>query len=295
MVYPSEVPPDWEIIFAIGSFGGRVAGKVKLNKILAMLQCNGFPIRNQFVNHTMGPYDEKIDALASNLQSRNLISIKKHPTKHQNDIVVYDLLKKGKNQYSETILPFVSNLPYQNALFNAYKITKDDLATKKTMEVVDNIHETMLLDDIRLFRKKVESNLDELKAFNDICESNYEASCPICLELAGTLDIVIEALREIQGGKWISPLSGKNFILWNSDKIISLLKTLLTHDHIRDPRFGKDRISLFRERLCHRFQCIEYNGARYDILNPSFVSEDVQDFIEFNVRDFIDSIGIIPA
>jgi hypothetical protein len=257
----------------LGSFGGKVAGKVKLNKILALLQCNGFPVKNKFVNHQLGPYDEKIDIETANLESMGLITVSQAPTAHDKNVFIYSLEEVGSQKYKNDVIPFISGLPYQNALRRSFLSTKREIVSKKTREIVDNIHKILYLDDVNNFCRRVGEVHSDLSEKYARLQGRFEPSCPICLELAGSVDLAIEALGIIKDEEWTSPYSGKNFVLRNAETIAEYLSGLASHEHIRDPRFKGDRTSELREDLILRYHCIEYNSRLYGIIDHSFFAD----------------------
>ena len=72
----------WGILFALFLMSDRaIYGKVRLNKTLSMLQCEGFPVTNRFVNIQMGPADINVESDAEELERRRLIAIEDIPAK----------------------------------------------------------------------------------------------------------------------------------------------------------------------------------------------------------------------
>jgi len=270
-------PEEWGILFALAVHPKAVYGKVRLNKALALLQMDGFPIKNKFVNAPLGPYDEKIDLQTEELENENLISIKTEETKYENPLYIYKMTKEGRAHFRSRINPYLKQLeelPFHRPLMENFQVTRDHITKLKTTDMVEKVHRELCLDDFNVFLSRIGEVKSGLAEEFEIAENESDDSCPVCLEILGALDFAQRALDAAEETHIDDPHSGKNIILYNAEKLLTKTRVLRSHPHILDPRLGEDDLSMAREEILHRLYCLEYNGEVYDIIHQVKIIED---------------------
>ncbi len=207
-----------------------------MNKALAMLQRDGFPVPNIFVNHKMGPYDKKIDVTTEQMEKDHILSIDAKPTNYSDPIYIYSLTREGEKYYQENaqeILESYTREPYVLSLQDNYKIIKDEIKLK-TNNLVEKVHTDLYLDDLALYLQRVKETNFMTKRMMCNYEKRFDDGCPICLELLGALDFSQRALEIIERDRWTDKQAGKNFILYNSERLLKVGNLLRNHNHIND-------------------------------------------------------------
>lgn len=271
---PRAWPEAYGIVFALGMCSGKIEGRVKLNKALALLQRDGFPIPNRFYNDKMGPYDPRIDFVAEEIKKDHFISIIEKPTTFENNRFDYNLLKEGKDYFKEHLdeqLAFANGQPFEQALFENFKKTRNALTLTST-ELVEQVHAELGLDHHGRLLKETGRIRTNLSKEIDDTTKHASSCCPICLEVLGSLDLALHSLDAIEkqskGWQNIPEYSGRTFLLFSIERLIDYSNKFREHEHTLDIRMGKDRQSLIRSRILLRLHCIEYNGSLYDIIDP---------------------------
>lgn len=266
-----EWPESWGIPFAIWLDKGEFQSKVRLNKILSLLQRDGFPIKNKFVNSQMGPYDVKIDSEVEQLDDGGIITYEEKPTEHESDLSIYKLTEEGEKFVENKILPKINELPYDEGFITSLSQTITLVKFTKIPNLIDKVHEDLYLDDIKKFLSETYKVHKELNNIFNIREKNFVDYCSSYLYQIGLLEFTVKSLKRIMEGKYLEPTTGKNHVLYNSKKLIELLKAF---DINKNPTF----IECLKSRACnnkycpisdnilkHRFHCIEYNSHLYNI------------------------------
>jgi len=280
---PRVWPEEYGVVFALGMCSGEIKGKVKLNKALALLQRDGFPIRNKFKNAPMGPHDAKIDTTAQEMEKDHLISIKEEPTTYDKNRISYRLKREGQTYLEDDFreqFAFANNQPFSLALLENFKKTQNNVLTLKTTKLVEQVHEELGLDNEGNLRHDIGQVRGALGQESFIAEKGVDPSCPICLEVLGSLDFAMRSLDAMLESekRWFTTGwqdSGKSFILFSALRLIDYSKEFRRHQHNLDVRLNKDdSISLMRSRVLLRLHCIEYNGVLYDLIHPFQITDD---------------------
>jgi len=276
-----SMPDSWGIPFIIYTYNGIFRGKVRLNKILSMLQREGFPVKNIFINAEMGPYDETIDLEVEQLKDDGIIIYKEEPTSHENNMLVYELTSNGVNIVKNDIIKRINDFPYPKGfLASLKKILALKFSTTK--DIISMSHKELFLDDLKSFIIESHKTYDRLNDIYKSMEDNFIDYCSSYLYQIGMIEFTIESLKRIIESEYDSPTTGKNHVLYNSKILIKLLET---HD-IRKQKKFKDckeigycnfaECPILSDILEHRFHCIEYNSSIYGI----------QQMIDYRTYDF---------
>ncbi len=261
-------PDGWAILFATFAHGGRIYGKVRLNKYLAILQREGFPVPNRFENHQMGPHDWHIDDEASRLVSSDLLLIEKQPSGKPLERVEYHITARGVQFVRQSIFPRIDVLPF-GASIRTVIVATTHLFRNHTDEIVKSLHKDLYLDDHQAFVKHLYATADETKVLMESVESSSSEDCELCMDLLGTLEFSLRALSEIRQSHLDDGLTGKHNVLFNAERLEEIVRDGIKHRHtpfVDDSSPAEDRI--LSERLKHRLHCLEYNADLYGILTP---------------------------
>jgi hypothetical protein len=283
-------PEEYGIAFALGMCSGKIHGKVRLNKAMALLQRDGFPIPNKFKNAKMGPHDANIAAKALEMKKDHLLDISEEETTYENSRITYVLKDAGKKLlFSEFEQHFgsMSQEPYYLALLENFEETKNRVLTLKTTKLVEDVHKELYLDNIGLFDTQLVEVRKDLANEMEYLQRLGRESCPICLETLGSIDFTIRALEAIHDpdeavGHWrrfaYREYSGKSFILFNALKLLEYSKGIRGHPHILDARLDKEAPqTMSRSRILLRLHSIEFIGERYGIISPFVVETNEMD------------------
>src|SRR5271157_2772753 len=125
-----RLTPKLGVLYALYLADGKVLGITRLNKLIARLQRDGFPIRNKFVNAEMGPYDRMIDGYATQLDSEGLIYKAVSPSiYYENDRQDFFLTSEGKVFVENEIMPSLMSNPFYEFFMDSYMKIKGNYIT----------------------------------------------------------------------------------------------------------------------------------------------------------------------
>lgn len=286
MEWMPELEDHWGILFVTWASKGILSSKVRLNKILSLLQREGFPIRNKFINAPMGPYDEKIDFQAEELENAKLLKIERIP-KEKNDMLRYKITDKGTKYVKNDIIPILDNIPNKNIFVKNFIKVNRMFKVVKTEELIKHVHEVLYLDDPVLFYNNLKKSQKIIQNDYEKIKNNYVDFCSLNLTLLGFLEFTNESLENIIGNEWKKPFTGKNHVLYNTEQLIEVLnKQKFTKNDIFKKCIEKNEClshpcSIMDEKLKHRFHCIEYNSDLYNIKNAiNFETADFDELLE---------------
>lgn len=265
-----EMPRFWGIPFVVYLYDGVFNGKVRLNKILSLLQREGFPIDNIFVNAEMGPHDETLDLEVGQLQDDKVLEYEQVPTPYENDMSVYKLTEKGFSFVNNEVRNSVNNLPYSEGFIRSL-IKIKGLQYKKTEDLVKMVHEDLYLDNLNKFLDETHKTYDLYKELHQSMKENFVNYCTVYLQRMGMVEFTIESLKRVIEEEYRFNKTGKNHVLYNSKLLFDLLD-------VNDIRKNNQFIQCKKSGCCecskcpisdylleHRFHCIEYNSTVYDI------------------------------
>lgn len=266
----SESVRAWGVLFALSLKEDRtIYGKVTLNKTLALLQRDGFPIRNKFVNKTWGPFDWHVHSDAEKLASENLVTIEEKPNLNKEPTNVYHLSENGFKSVQQKYSIRIENLPYLPVFRTRLEEIKRKFVSYKTPEIVAKVHEELLIDLGPVdFRRKLESLSTNLNDTADKAEKDRNPTCSVCLDVLGCVDFAITSLDLVILKKLDTNESSKNFVYFDAKEILQWANKLVRHDHVRYTRIGSDPLSRFREQMGYRLYCTEEICDLYEIVKP---------------------------
>lgn len=276
-------PAEYGVVFALGSCSGRVEGKVKLNKTLALLQRDGFPISNLFKNLQMGPCDLMLDETTSQMEKDHLLRIDQEATSYEWPRIIYTLREEGRNylsEYDDLLCP-LRDKPYSKALFDNLPKIKHDIQYMNSTYLINYVHKELKLDKPEMMEKELPELLNSVRKEYDLIESSFDIGCSLCLEMLGSLDFASRSLQAIlhpkEGYRRITffDYSGISFILYNSSELTDLTSTLRGHRHLLDIRENEsEHVSMLRSSVLWRLHCLELNAGIYDIIQPLDIDDE---------------------
>lgn len=270
-----EWPKEWAVLFVVRANAGYIPGKVRLMKYVSVLQRDGFPIVNRFINAEMGPYDEDVHSAALSLRDYGFLEVEKVDSGKEKRRIDYRITDLGVEAFNRLILSLLEQLPHQSPFRRQFKITRTQFRFKKTENIIDKIHGELYLDDAQEFQQALRSSLTQTQKLMASLEGRYVDSCPLCLHLLGSLEFSRDSLKEILQTRVSDPYSGKNHVLYNLEQLLLAVRKLESHAHVEDPRLPADTpLSHALEELKYRLHCAELNCDVYGILRPIEVKGD---------------------
>lgn len=192
-----ELPEGWEILLACYLLGGRVEGKVRLQKVVSEMQKEGYPVDHIFIIHKMGPLSTAIYDETRFLENTGLIKIKMVQVgEGYNDRFDYILTGEGEKVVKEEILPVLSE---------DYYFLKENLETIRTkydnrrfsQEIVREVHEELLLENRDRFRKKLRELLEKYTTLHEKFSKKDYPFCLVWIASYGLVDLVKDVLEII--------------------------------------------------------------------------------------------------
>lgn len=280
-----EWPTEWGVLFALTLPSDQtISSKVRLNKILALLQRDGFPIQNRFINLEMGPMDFSIhDHDAMLLQKMKYISVDEEPIRNKKPLTVYRLHDEGRKYFQRKYSCIIDNLPYKST----FKSKMDEIRRSfhlATSEIVDRVHlELQTQATPEALREKIDAIEDSLSKTVKVVEQNRDDSCPVCVEILGSSEFAMKSLRNsIEKGLGGND-SGKNMVFYNAAQILYWAEKLARHDHVTDVRTGTDTLSRLREQVCYRLYCLEENAGHYGIAQPIRDESNLSEYLQQHI------------
>lgn len=272
----ADLPRDWAVLLALGMCEDEIDGKVKLNKAIALLQRDGFPIPNRFKNIDMGPFDEEVHNGAKRLEKENYLEIKEVPTSYDNHMVVYKLSDEGKVHLKEEIEPFIlgmyRHLPFFNCFMENFRHIGTMITGLRSPDLVENVHVALFMDRRNAFKDALLGTIDALEMTLDELVKKKDEDCAICVETLGSADFALRSLKAVES-RYDEKNSGNNMALYNSRQILELARSSAGHGHDSEARvIGNDPFDS-RLQIQYRLFCLETNVKNYGIIEPFGLDE----------------------
>ena len=266
----SDEQRAWGVLFALAlSEKQTIWGRVNLNKTLALLQRDGFPIKNRFINWRIAPYDWHIHKDAENLERENMVVIDEKPTKYDKPMDVYRLKEEGFREVQKKYSARIECLPYKTLIKAKVEEIRRQFSTYTTPEIVDRVHHDLLMDvsqeeaerTIRLLANRLSECLETT-------EKGRDMTCFVCLNLLGSLEFAAKSLelsaRKANG----TDESSKNLIYFNAKEILHWAGKLIGHQHTRYCESHEGPSPGLREALSYRLYCTEEICNLYQVVKP---------------------------
>lgn len=281
--------PKIGVLCALYLADGEVLGITRLNKLLARLQRDGFPITNQFMNAKMGPYDPMIDTYATQLSDEGLVTKGISPREYyENDRQDFSLTSSGKLYVETEVIPFLERDPFYEYFMDSYMNIKDNYRKWPIPYLVDTTHDELCIspDNSKFLTEAFNTREALIKEFNNI-ERTYKEFCYPSLVLLGSLEFAIRCLGRILESYLDDLATGKNNILVNSR---SLLENVITfrNRHISkiyncatnlECEDGLDCLTKELSDIKYSSHCIEMNSRNYKILEPFSEEWELTDYM----------------
>ena len=265
------------ILYSLYISDGTILGKTRLNKFLARLQRDGFPVKNKFVNAAMGPYDSDIDLYTSKLDEEGFISKSLYPLPRADyDREDFQLTEDGYLYVEQRIVPTLKKHPFYDILINSIGNISDEYRMMQIDNLVERTHDELYINNTPMFLEVLNDTVKMLNVEFKRLEDNHTDFCYVTLTLLGSLEFAIRSLNRIQIGKWNEPTMGKNNVLYNSKKLLETVRSLLSahvlpfDDCSTSERclFNRDCLSSELNTVKYNLHCIEWNSNVYGILKP---------------------------
>ncbi|MCJ7464606.1 MAG: hypothetical protein MUO81_07695 [Thermoplasmata archaeon] len=276
----------WGVLFALSLRGdGTISGRVTLNKTLALLQRDGFPIENKFITKDRGPYDRLIHLDAEDLEKQKLLEINEKTTKRERPTTIYHLRDEGLGEVHRRYSARIESMPYQRIFRAHLEEIKRRFSEYTTPEIVDKVHHELLMDiDEDDAHREMDDLVTDLMVAQDEAETDRNRTCFICLNLLGSLDFAVTSLSQAVKRTHNTNSSSKNLIYFNAKESLYWAQKLMRHEHVRYSRPGEGPLAGFREQLGYRLFCTEGLSGRYEIVKP------IRD--ELSLKQYIETVPI---
>ena len=272
----------WGVLFALSLRGdGVISGRVTLNKTLALLQRDGFPIENRFITKEKGPYDRLIHLDAEDLEKQKLLEITEKTTKRGYSTTIYHLRDEGLEEVHKWYSARIESMPYQRIFRAHLEEIKREFLEFTTPEIVDKVHHELLMDiEEEDAKREMDDLVTNLMIARDAAETDREKTCFICLNLLGSLDFAAESLRLAMKKADGTNVSSKNLIYYNAKDTLHWADKLPDHQHLKYCRDGEGPLAGPRERLGFRLFCTERLSSRYDVIKPIRDEASLNEYIQ---------------
>ena len=272
----------WGVLFALSLRGdGTISGRVTLNKTLAYLQCDGFPIENRFINKDMGPYDWRIHEDAEDLEREKLLEITEKPTRHDRPTTVYHINDEGLGEVQRKYPAKIESIPYQRLVRAHLEEIKKKFSEYTTPEIVEKFHHELLMDiEEADAQREMDCLVTDLMVAREAAEMDRDPTCFICLSLLGCLDFGVESLKLALKKTYGTNESSRNLIYYSAKQLLHWAGKLPGHEHTRYSREGEGPLADPREQLGFRLYCTEKLGSRYEIIKPIRDEASLYEYIQ---------------
>lgn len=285
-----RLTPCEGVLYALYLADGEVFGITRLNKLLARLQRDGFPITNQFFNAKMGPYDPEIDSYTAQLSDDGLITKTTSASEYyENDRQDFFLTPSGHQYIESEIVPLINVDPFYGHFMEFYlNHVKDNYKKWAIPHLVNVTHEELFIspDNSKFLAESFKTRESLIQRFNDI-ERSYRDFCYIDLVLLGSLEFPIRCLERILAGDINDRATGKNNILVKSKCLLDNIDGFLPRFNLRcepcirdlECKDGTNCLSKSLYDIKYYLHCIESNAGYYNILEPFNDDWDLVDYM----------------
>jgi len=284
-----ELTKEEGILYSLYLADGEILGKVRINKLIARLQRDGFPIINRFINQQMGPHDRGIDSDASNLSMGGYITQTQTPLSgYDNPREDYRLTESGILRVEQQILPKILRNPHHKHLKHEFELVKYEYKSLAKSELVAKVHKELCIsEDQSRFLIEIETARSDLIKQHDEISINHANYCYSTLTLLGSLDFTIRCLDRIREERFNDPETGKNHILAQAKKLLENISIFWNRYKELQGYCLKAKECLLGgncpqdglESVKYALYCIEWNSERYGILNPFGDNFDLADYM----------------
>jgi len=232
-----DLPEGWEILYAAHLLGGRVNGKVRLQKIISEMQKVGFPVDYYFVIHNMGPYSTQVETDSLALERVGLIKIVVNDPLSPSYRERYDyiLTEKGKKFLEEDVIPNLRELSEYKFLKSREETIKNRFENTRVGNlIIEDVHKELSLDDKEEFKRRLKSAIEKFRVLNEGFSSRNEDYCLVFAGIKGLVELstmVLEEIvdEEVEWGIELPVSAGKYFILCNVEEVDKFIEELMNN------------------------------------------------------------------
>lgn len=218
----------WETLqLAATNRDGAVRSVVRLNKQLAMLQREGFPVPVRFSNIDMGPASKDVEKRANHARDAGYLLVQeariKNEFKARKDFL---LTPEGHEYVLKQLVPGLKEDPRGKAYWTTYMdvMTKCQYMTNDAL--VDEAHKALKLDDREDFLRAYVQSRDLVDQWRQRILKSWKPRRDVDIAAAATVDFAGMALESIKSkvADEKNRETGKNHIVWNIERLLSLLE-----------------------------------------------------------------------
>lgn len=228
--HESSLIPDltegWEILqLASLNDDKEVQGVVRLNKQLAFLQLEGYPVNIRFECRRMGPASLEVRDRARTAEKHDYLVVEETSVPHRPEPRVdFKLTPRGQEYVDHVVLPALhkhtrgkmyTGTFVRVALANQYARDKD---------LIGQIHSILYLDDRDEFLEAYAKTATELETWQAKSQ-DWSLREDLQMVAGAAIDLANEAIRtiepQVKDERNISV--GKHNVLWNSERLVKLV------------------------------------------------------------------------
>lgn len=215
----------WETLqLAAAHRDGQVRSLVRLNKHLAYLQREGFPVPIRFTNIEMGPASLEVKRRAEKAESKGLLVLHRAPQEGRKEREEFHLTPEGRDYVTQEVLPTFQRHSRGRLYYEIFTDVLPRIQFRRNTDLVEDIHRTLHLDDPEEFYEVFTQTKQQLDDWRHQME-DWRPREKLDLTAAATIELGSAALEAIADGVADDndKSTGKHNIVWNCERLVELL------------------------------------------------------------------------
>lgn len=258
-----QLEPGWEILqLAALNRDNQIQSIVRLNKQLAFLQLEGYPIPYTFRVIQMGPASLEINDRARAAEKRGLLKIHETPTSKGKPRVDYELTPEGEAYVRDVVYPTVQADPRGKWYSHIFQLTALGNQYVSNDQLVNEIHR-ILHHDRDEFEAAYDSAQKRIEAL-EAESAGWSMRAELDVATGAAVQIAAAALRSIreQVEDPDDDSAGKHLIVCLSERLLEFVA-------LKQEQGGKSRIhdAALIKRFDRLTMAIERIAATYGLLD----------------------------
>lgn len=243
----------------------EVRSLVRLNKQLAYLQREGYPIPIAFRNIEMGPASLEVRRRAERAGKQGLLELKKTPMgEGLKDLESFALTNEGRKYVQSEVMPALQGHVRSKLFLDIFTSTMSEIQFKKNPELIEGIHKSLRLDDREEFQKAFVETKQRVDEWRKKIDETWRPKTRLEVAAGSTVEFASMALEAAQ------PLvadehddsTGKHNVVWNCERLVELLQMM---EGLNGK--GKAHENALTNGFDRVLNALEVNCAVYDILH----------------------------
>lgn len=270
----------WETILVAAMSGGQATqGIVHLNKTLARLQRQGFPVPIEFENLPMGPASIEVKQRAQAAAEMGYLEPDAHeiPGDYE-DREDWELTPQGLRYLEDEIWPQLERRDQGDLETKIFQEEIKELRHKTGKALTQESHKELCLDDPEEFRRRYEAVIDGLDGWHEYFVREKTPRSDAELAAAAAVDLALMGLqgeREEAIELLDADSTGIRNVFWNAERLLRILEDLRKRQEV-----GEDAWDREMEELERILRALEFNCRLYDIGDLPSEEEIEEEFWE---------------